>query len=205
MRQSKASRAFSTAHAITFLSEMERTERDFADVLAEAQALGYAEADPVTDIGGFDAAHKITILAALAFGGAPNLASAQIEGIQNVELIDIHLARDLGYAIKLIASAQRDGEGASIKVSPALVPLSHPLGHAGGALNALFIEGDRIGRIYMQGPGAGARPTAAAVAADLADVIAGARRPVFQRPAESLDLMIGADRADHRDKACLYG
>ena len=138
------------------LSEMERTERGFAEVLAEAQKLGYAEADPTTDVGGFDAGHKIAILAALAFGGAPNLAAMEIEGIANVELIDIRLARDLGYRIKLIASAERSGEGASVRVEPALVPLQHPLAQAGGALNALFIEGRRIGRIYMQGPGAGA-------------------------------------------------
>jgi homoserine dehydrogenase len=185
------------------LSEMERTERGFADVLAEAQKLGYAEADPTTDVGGFDAAHKIAILAALAFGGAPDLAAADVEGIDQVDLIDIRLARDLGYRIKLIASAERDGEGASIRVNPALVPIAHPLAQAGGALNALFIEGRRIGRIYMQGPGAGGPATAAAVAADIADVIAGARRPVFQRPAERLEPIKSADRARHRDKAFL--
>ena len=185
------------------LSEMERTERGFADVLAEAQKLGYAEADPTTDVGGFDAAHKITILAALAFGGAPNLDAAEIEGIAKVDLIDIRLARDLGYRIKLIASAEREGEGAAIRVNPALVPLSHPLAQAGGALNALFVEGSRIGRIYMQGPGAGAGPTAAAVVADIADVIAGVSRPIFQRPASGLALMKTADRGGHRDKAFL--
>jgi homoserine dehydrogenase len=185
------------------LSEMERTERGFADVLAEAQKLGYAEADPTTDVGGFDAAHKIAILAALAFGGAPNLDAVDVEGIDQVDLVDIRLARDLGYRIKLIASAERDGEGASIRVNPALVPIAHPLAQAGGALNALFIEGRRIGRIYMQGPGAGGPATAAAVAADLADVIAGARRPVFQRPAERLVAVKSADRARHLDKAFL--
>jgi homoserine dehydrogenase len=185
------------------LSEMERTERGFADVLAEAQKLGYAEADPTTDIGGFDAGHKIVILAALAFGGAPNFDAAEIEGIEAVDLIDIRLAHDLGYRIKLIASAEREGDGASVRVNPALVPLSHPLAQAGGALNALFIEGRRIGRIYMQGPGAGAGPTAAAVAADLADVVAGARRPVFQRPAAGLALVKSANRGEHRDKAFL--
>jgi len=185
------------------LSEMERTERGFAEVLAEAQRLGYAEADPTTDVGGFDAAHKIAILAALAFGGAPDLDAVDVEGIDQVDLIDIRLARDLGYRIKLIASAERDGEGASIRVNPALVPIAHPLAQAGGALNALFIEGRRIGRIYMQGPGAGGPATAAAVAADIADVIAGARRPMFQRPAERLEPIKSADRARHRDKAFL--
>ncbi len=185
------------------LSEMERTERGFAEVLAEAQKLGYAEADPTTDVGGFDAAHKIAILAALAFGGAPNLAAVDIEGIEKVDLIDIRLARDLGYRIKLIASAERDESGASIRVDPALVPLTHPLAQANGALNALFIEGTRIGRIYLQGPGAGGSATAAAVAADIADVVAGGRRPVFQAPAASLTRLGAGDRGDHRDKAFL--
>jgi len=185
------------------LTEMERTERSFAVVLAEAQRLGYAEADPSTDVGGFDAAHKIVILAALAFGGAPNLAAAEIEGIEAVELIDIRLARDLGYRIKLIAEAAGGPEGAAIRVAPALVPLNHPLAQAGGALNALFVEGQRIGRLYIQGPGAGAGPTAAAVAADIADVIAGGRRPVFGRPAAGLSLLASLPRGKRLDKAFL--
>jgi homoserine dehydrogenase len=168
------------------LTEMETTGRAFADVLAEAQRLGYAEADPTMDIGGFDAAHKITILAALAFGSAPNYAGAEIEGIEQVELADIRLAHDLGYRIKLIASAEQIDGGVSVRVHPALAPLDHPLAQANGALNALFIEGRRVGRIFVQGPGAGAGPTAAAVAADIADVMTAAVRPVFQAPAASL-------------------
>ncbi|HSV03627.1 MAG TPA: homoserine dehydrogenase [Phenylobacterium sp.] len=168
------------------LTEMEATGRPFAEVLAEAQRLGYAEADPTMDVGGFDAAHKISILAALAFGCAPNFAAAEIEGIDQVELLDIRLARDLGYRIKLVASADRSPDGVLVRVHPSLAPLSHPLAQAGGALNALFIEGARIGRIFLQGPGAGAGPTAAAVAADIADVMTGAVRPVFQAPAATL-------------------
>lgn len=185
------------------LSEMERTERGFAEVLAEAQKLGYAESDPTTDVGGFDAAHKIAILAALAFGGAPNLEAVEVDGIAAVDLIDIRLARDLGYRIKLIASAERSGAGAAIRVNPALVPLSHPLALPGGALNALFIEGRRIGRIYMQGPGAGGAATAAAVAADIADIMTGAIRPVFQKPAAGLSKLAGVRAGDNRDKAFL--
>jgi homoserine dehydrogenase len=138
------------------------------------------------DVGGFDAAHKITILAALAFGGSPNFAAAEVEGITGVDLLDIRLAGDLGYRIKLIASAERAGEGARVQVRPFLVRKTHPIAQADGALNALFIEGERIGRIFLQGPGAGAGPTAAAVAADIADVMAGGRRPVFQAPAAGL-------------------
>ncbi|THD80915.1 MAG: homoserine dehydrogenase [Phenylobacterium sp.] len=168
------------------LTEMEATGRPFAEVLAEAQRLGYAEADPTMDVGGFDAAHKISILAALAFGCAPNFAAAEIEGIEAIDLLDIRLARDLGYRIKLVASADRSPDGVLVRVHPSLAPLNHPLAQAGGALNALFIEGTRIGRIFLQGPGAGAGPTAAAVAADIADVMTGAVRPVFQGPAKSL-------------------
>lgn len=168
------------------LTEMEATGRSFAEVLGEAQRLGYAEADPTMDVGGFDAAHKISILAALAFGCAPNYAAAEIEGIAGVDLLDITLARDLGYRIKLVASADRSADGVLVRVHPSLAPLSHPLAQAGGALNALFIEGRRTGRIFVQGPGAGAGPTAAAVAADIADVMTGAIRPVFQAPATTL-------------------
>ncbi len=175
------------------LSEMESTGRGFAEVLAEAQRLGYAEADPTMDVGGFDAAHKIAILAALAFGGAPNMGAVELEGIESISLLDINLARDLGYRIKLIASATREDGGASVQVAPALAPLDHPLARAGGALNALFVESRRTGRLYLQGAGAGAGPTAAAVAADIADLIAGPSRPVFQGPAKALELLSAAD------------
>jgi len=185
------------------LSEMERTGRDFADVLREAQALGYAEADPTMDVGGFDAGHKITILAALAFGCAPNYAAAEIEGIGEVELLDIKLAKDLGYRIKLVASAAKTEAGVAVKVHPSLTPLEHPLAQAGGALNALFIEGKRIGRIFIQGPGAGSGPTAAAVAADIADVMTLARRPVFQAPAGDLKPFVAVDPAKSVGKAYL--
>nr|WP_295108219.1 homoserine dehydrogenase [uncultured Caulobacter sp.] len=185
------------------LSEMEKTGRSFADVLREAQGLGYAEADPTMDVGGFDAGHKVSILAALAFGCAPNFAAAEIEGISEVDLLDIKLAKDLGYRIKLIASAAKSEDGVAVKVHPSLVPLDHPLAQAGGALNALFIEGARIGRIFVQGPGAGAGPTAAAVAADIADVMTKAVRPVFQAPAGALTSFTPIDPARAVGKAYL--
>ena len=185
------------------LTEMENGGRGFADVLAEAQRLGYAEADPTMDVGGFDAAHKITILAALAFGCAPTYSAAEIEGVDKIELLDIRLAKDLGYRIKLVASASRTDAGVSVRVHPALAPLEHPLARAGGALNALFIEGVRIGRIYIQGPGAGSGPTAAAVAADIADVMTGAVRPVFQAPAGQLKPFTPVDAAHTLGRAYL--
>jgi len=185
------------------LTEMEATGRSFAEVLAEAQRLGYAEADPTMDVGGFDAAHKISILAALAFGCAPNYAAAEIEGIAGVELLDIQLCRDLGYRIKLVASADRSPDGVLVRVHPSLAPLAHPLAQAGGALNALFIEGARTGRIFIQGPGAGSGPTAAAVAADIADVMTGAVRPVFQAPATTLAPFTPVDPAKSVGRAYL--
>jgi homoserine dehydrogenase len=185
------------------LTEMEATGRSFGEVLAEAQRLGYAEADPTMDVGGFDAAHKISILAALAFGCAPNFAAAEIEGIDQIDLLDIRLARDLGYRIKLVASADRSPDGVLVRVHPSLAPLSHPLAQAGGALNALFIEGVRIGRIFLQGPGAGSGPTAAAVAADIADVMTSAARPVFQAPAKSLSPFTPVDPAKSVGRAYL--
>ena len=185
------------------LTEMEATGRSFADVLSEAQRLGYAESDPTMDVGGFDAAHKISILAALAFGCAPNYAAAEIEGIEGVDLLDIQLARDLGYRIKLVASADRSPDGVLVRVHPSLAPLAHPLAQAGGALNALFIEGVRTGRIFIQGPGAGAGPTAAAVAADIGDVMAGALRPVFQAPAGQLSPFTPVDPSKSIGRAYL--
>ena len=185
------------------LTEMEATGRSFADVLSEAQRLGYAESDPTMDVGGFDAAHKISILAALAFGCAPNYAAAEIEGIEGIDLLDIQLARDLGYRIKLVASADRSTDGVLVRVHPSLAPLAHPLSQAGGALNALFIEGARTGRIFIQGPGAGAGPTAAAVAADIADVMAGAVRPVFQSPAGQLSPFTPVDPSKSIGRAYL--
>ena len=175
----------------------------FAAVLAEAQRLGYAESDPTMDVGGFDAAHKITILAALAFGAAPNYAAAEVEGIDQIELLDIRLARELGYRIRLVASARRGEDGVAVRVHPTLAPHGHPLAETAGPLNALFIEGRRIGRIFIQGPGAGAGPTAAAVAADIADVMTGAVRPVFQAPAASLVPLVGVDAAHQATKAYL--
>jgi homoserine dehydrogenase len=185
------------------LTEMEATGRSFAEVLAEAQRLGYAESDPTMDVGGFDAAHKISILAALAFGCAPNYAAAEIEGIAGVELLDIQMARDLGYRIKLVASADRSPDGVLVRVHPSLAPLAHPLAQAGGALNALFIDSVRTGRIFVQGPGAGAGPTAAAVSADIADVMSGAVRPVFQSPAASLKPFTPVDPSKSLGRAYL--
>ncbi len=175
------------------LTEMERSGRSFPEVLAEAQARGFAEADPTTDVGGFDAAHKLVILAAIAFDAAPNLEGAEISGIGSIELIDIRLAHTLGYRIKLLASAERDGAGARVAVEPMLVPLGSPLAETSGALNALYVQTRRVGPIFLQGAGAGGPATATAVAADLADLATRATRPVFSRPAAELSPLAAGD------------
>src|SRR5258708_23498517 len=182
---------------------MGATGRTFADVLAEAQRLGYDESDPTMDVGGFDAAHKSSSVAALAFGCAPNYAAAEIEGIEGVDVLEIQLARDLGYRIKLVGCADRSPDGVLVRVHPSLGPLAHRLAQAGGALNALFIEGARIGRMFVQGPGAGSGPTAAAVAADIADVMTGAVRPVFQAPAGQLSPFTPVDPSKSIGRAYL--
>jgi homoserine dehydrogenase len=158
----------------------------FAAVLAEAQRKGYAEADPFMDISGTDAAHKIAILAGIAFGFAPDFSALTIEGIDKITLVDIRLAGKLGYRIKLLAKAERDGDAVRTHVHPALLAYSHPLAGVGGSLNAVVVEAEPTGRLTFTGRGAGEGPTAAAVAADLMDLLNGPPRPMFGRPLAAL-------------------
>ena len=143
------------------LTEMEASGRAFADVLAEAQRLGYAEADPIMDIGGFDAAHKLAILSAIAFAALPDFSHVGVEGVEGVSLHDIRLAGKLGYRIKLIAKGELIGGAVSMHVRPALLAFDHPLAQVGGSLNALVAEAEPAGQITLIGAGAGAGPTAA--------------------------------------------
>ncbi|MEN9683760.1 MAG: hypothetical protein RLZZ427_1511 [Pseudomonadota bacterium] len=156
------------------LSTMEDTGRDFADVLAEAQAKGYAEADPAFDIEGTDAAHKLSILAAIAFGAAVDFAGVDTRGITRLRAADIAQADALGYVIRLIGMAETDKTGGNPalfqRVQPHLVPFDHPLAHVDGATNAVVAEGNFSGRLLFQGAGAGDGPTASAVVADLIDI-----------------------------------
>lgn len=169
------------------LSQMAGTGRAFADVLKEAQALGYAEADPAFDIEGTDAAHKLSIVASLAFGSAVDFNAVSCEGITRISAIDIQAARELGFAIKLLAIAEAASDGVRCRVHPAMVPLGTPLADVGGAFNAVFIEADPIGQLMLQGPGAGAGPTASSVMSDLVDLARGLRIPAFLRPAARLE------------------
>ena len=162
------------------LTVMREQRRDFAEVLAEAQRLGYAEADPAFDIDGVDAAHKLAILAALAFGRPVDFAAVHVEGIRDVSALDIALAEELGYRIKLLGIASREGGGGvSARVHPCMVPAAAPIARVDGVFNAVVAEGDFAGRLVLEGRGAGAGPTASAVAADLIDLARGRRAPVW--------------------------
>jgi homoserine dehydrogenase len=159
------------------LSTMEDTGRDFTDVLSEAQAKGYAEADPAFDVEGTDAAHKLAILSAIAFGTRIDFASVDTDGITRIQAADIAQADALGYVIRLIGMAEVDSSGGVDRlfqrVQPHLVPFDHPLAHVDGATNAVVAEGNFSGRLLFQGAGAGDGPTASAVVADLIDIARG--------------------------------
>ena len=161
------------------LTTMRDHGREFADVLAEAQRLGYAEADPSFDIDGIDAAHKLAILAALAFNRPVDFASVHIEGIRAVSALDILFAGELGYRIKLLGIARRTEAGIESRVHPCMVPQSAPIARVDGVYNAVVAEGDFVGRVMLEGRGAGAGPTASAVVADLIDLARGRLVPVW--------------------------
>ncbi|HQR55445.1 MAG TPA: homoserine dehydrogenase [Burkholderiaceae bacterium] len=152
------------------LSEMRSKGLSFAAVLAEAQRLGYAEADPTFDIEGIDAAHKLAILAAIAFGVPINVEAAYTEGIGQLSATDIKYAEQLGYRIKLLGIAKRTSKGIELRVHPTLVPMQRLIASVEGAMNAVLVKGDAVGTTMYYGPGAGAEPTASAVIADLVDV-----------------------------------
>jgi len=149
------------------LTTMTREGRSFDDVLGEAQRLGLAEADPSTDVDGVDSAHKLALLTTLAFGVAPRVAGIPTEGIRRIEAIDIAFARELGYAIKLLAIARDGRDAVEARVHPTMIPQSHLLADVGGNFNALFVRGAALGPTMYYGQGAGALPTATAVIADL--------------------------------------
>jgi homoserine dehydrogenase len=152
------------------LSEMRDKGLSFDTVLKEAQRLGYAEADPTFDIEGVDAAHKITILSALAFGIPMQFDKAYIEGISKLDAIDIKYAEQLGYRIKLLGITKRTTEGVELRVHPTLIPTKRLIANVEGAMNAVVVQGDAVGATLYYGKGAGAEPTASAVIADLVDV-----------------------------------
>ena len=153
------------------LTEMRDKGRTFEDVLAEAQALGYAEADPTFDVEGIDAAHKLTILASIAFGMPLAFDKVYTQGISNVSLDDVTYALELGYRIKHLGIAKRDESGIELRVHPTLIPEKQLIANVDGVMNAVLVKGDAVGDTLHYGAGAGAEPTASAVVADIIDVV----------------------------------
>lgn len=161
------------------LTVMRERGREFAEVLADAQKLGYAETDPAFDVDGIDAAHKLAILAALAFGRPVDFGSVYVEGIRRISALDIAFANELGYRIKLLGIAQATEAGIETRVHPCMVPQSAPIARVDGVFNAVVAEGDFVGRVMLEGRGAGAGPTGSAVVADLIDIARGRATPVW--------------------------
>lgn len=153
------------------LTEMRDKGRDFADVLAEAQALGYAEADPTFDVEGIDAAHKLTILGSIAFGIPLQFDKTYTEGIARIERQDVAYAADLGYRIKHLGIARMNGKGIEMRVHPTLIPERRLIANVDGVMNAVLVKGDAVGPTLYYGAGAGSEPTASAVVADVIDVV----------------------------------
>ncbi|MDW4496510.1 homoserine dehydrogenase [Sulfitobacter sp. D35] len=183
------------------LTRMESAGLTYEAAFAEADGLGYLEADPQLDVGGIDAAHKLAILAALAFGTKVDFAGIELEGIGRISFDDIRAAGDMGYRVKLLGVAQMTGRGLEQRMQPCLVPATSPLGLLEGGTNMVVIEGDAVGQIVLRGPGAGAGPTASAVLSDICDIARGWTGPVFGQPATTL---AAANRAIAQTPAPYY-
>ena len=168
------------------LTRMESSGLSYQEIFAEADGLGYLEADPQLDVGGIDAAHKLAILSSLAFGTKVNFDAIQLEGIERVSIEDIRAAADMGYKVKLLGVAQMTGRGLEQRMQPCLVPETSPLGQLEGGTNMLVLEGDAVGQIVLRGAGAGEGPTASAVMADICDIARGWQGPVFGQAAKTL-------------------
>ncbi len=177
------------------LTEMEVTGRGFAEVLKDAQALGYAEADPTLDVGGGDTAHKLALLSALAFGVAPDLTNMTVEGIEGISAEDIGFASEFGFRIKLLGVARqtvdKNGKsGIDQRVHPAMVRARTPLANVDGAANGVVVDASAAGSFFFSGRGAGEAPTASAVVSDIVEIARGSFGPVFGRPAAGLKTLV---------------
>ena len=168
------------------LTQMQATRQGYEALFAEADRLGYLEADPNLDVGGIDAGHKLSLLSSIAFGTKVDFDNVQLEGIGSVTLEDIEQAADMGYRIKLLGVAQLTGRGLEQRMQPCLVPASSPLGQLEGGTNMVVIEGDSVGQIVLRGAGAGEGPTASAVMADVIDIARGIRVSTFGQSASGL-------------------
>jgi homoserine dehydrogenase len=193
LRESLAGAHIDRIHGIVngttnfILSEMSRTGSGYEEALAQAQELGYAEADPTDDVGGADAAAKMAILARLAFDAPVHIDDVRYDGIAQITGADIAYARELGLSLKLIGTAERLPEGISVRVHPTFIAAGHPLASVGGSFNAVTVESDAITEITMSGPGAGGSQTASAVLGDVVAAIAGA--PAASPPLERLPIV----------------
>ncbi len=179
------------------LTKMQDEHLAFDDVLKDAQAKGYAEADPTFDIGGFDAAHKLGLLTSLAFGTTLPMDQIHVEGIQTISAADIEAAQSLGYRIKLLGVAERTASGIEARVHPAFVPEEATIAQVSGVTNCVAIEGDFSGSVLLVGPGAGSKPTASAVASDIVDVARGLVLPPFLKPVAQLKPFRRASLSGH--------
>ena len=168
------------------LTRMENAGLTYEEAFNEADGLGYLEADPNLDVGGIDAGHKLSLLAAIAFGTQVDFPSVELEGIGAISIEDIHQAADMGYKIKLLGVAQMTGRGLEQRMSPCLVPDTSPLGQLQGGTNMVVLEGDAVGQIVLRGAGAGEGPTASAVMGDVMDIARGTRLSTFGQPATTL-------------------
>lgn len=180
------------------LSAMRDGGRDFAEVLAEAQELGFAEADPSFDVDGVDTAHKLAILASVAFGCPVNFDAVHIEGIRHVTALDIDYAAELGFDIKLLGVAALTERGLEQRVHPCMISKDSPIAHVDGSFNAVDIDVDFARRTMFVGRGAGAGPTASAVVADLIDIARGQCLPVFGKPVDALQPIAAASMENHK-------
>lgn len=168
------------------LTRMDSAGLPYDAVFEEARQLGYLEADPNLDVGGIDAGHKLSLLAAIAFGTRVSFDAVELEGIGRISIDDIRRAGDMGYKIKLLGVAQMTGRGLEQRMTPCLVPADSPLGQLQGGTNMVVLEGDSVGQIVLRGPGAGEGPTASAVMSDVIEIARGCRLPTFGQPAASL-------------------
>jgi homoserine dehydrogenase len=182
------------------LTVMRESGRSFADVLADAQKKGYAEADPSLDVDGIDTAHKLAVLASLAFGTAVDFEAVAVAGIRNVSPMDLEYAAELGFRIKLLAIGRRTARGIEQRVHPCMIPADTLLARVDGVFNAVMVDGDFAGNTVYVGRGAGETPTASAVAADLVDLARGARTAAFGVPSAKLAKLVVSPMAEHRGR-----
>jgi len=203
MRESLSGNSVSRVYGILngtcnyILTRMEDDGISFEACLADAQRLGYAEADPTFDIEGFDAAHKLAILTSLAFGTKISDDTIYVEGITSITTADIQAANELGYRIKLLGVAQRTDSGIEQRVHPTMVPKSSAIARIDGVLNAVAVDGDFVGEVILVGPGAGGNATASSVVADIADIARGDETPVLGTPAAELADYVRAGMRKH--------